>query len=183
MEFEIICRNNNEKTKFRAAFDFNKPSEIPDGCKVKISAKTLKEILDLSYKEMVEWLEILNNPPLNFKHFWFFCQRFGGNNHEHGDIESYDKARLILNKLIEKEYKMAEIPQLVYASHDPKKIVLIEDALIKLECPIFRVPKVEGKKKALKPFIDQWNKWLDERRDPEKVVLDQSWGDLQPADD
>lgn len=174
LELEIFCRNAGEQTKFRGAFDFDKPSDIPKSVKVKVSSKTMSKILSLPYDEVLSWFAVLDTPQLTFAHFWDFCHRFGGNRYEHGDPESYQKAQLVLQHLIKNNYKMTNIPKLIFASHDEKKIILIQEALEKLDCPIYKIPKLDEKRNS--HVSKKWNIWLDARRDPEKVV--EGWGDL-----
>lgn len=178
-ELEIFCRNENEQTKFRAAFDFNDPSEIPKDVKIKVSTKTLTKILSLPYADILRWFDVLKEPALTFDHFWDFCHRFHGNRYEHGDPESSQKAELVLQHLIKNNYKLTKIPRLIFASHDEKKIKLIQEALEKLDCPIYRIPRLEDKRNQR--VIKQWNEWLDERRDPNKVT--EAWGDLDVVDE
>ena len=181
MEFEILLRNDARKSKFIAVFEFDNPEQIPKGCKIKVTSKTLKTILDLPLEEVIIWLELLEDPPLNFKHFWFFCQRFSNGQFESGDNESYEKAELILNKLISRRYKIQELPHLEFSSSDKRKIELIQKALLDLECPLYKIPKIENKNRKLIKTIDAWNTWLDTRRDPNKVIGD--WGNLEIQED
>lgn len=174
MELEIFRRNPGEETKFRGAFDFDDPRAIPLGIRTKVSGKTVGKILELPLAEVTMLHANISEFPLTFDHFWSFCHRFSNNRFEHGDPESYQKAVFILDKLVDRKYKMTTIPKLMFASHDEKKIALIQDALEKLDCPIYKIPKLEEKRNRV--ISKKWNEWLDERRDPEKVVSE--WGDL-----
>lgn len=184
LELEIDCRYPGGapkgKTKFRGIFDFDNPNEIPSSVRFKVSEKTMGKILTLPYDEVLVWFEILGSPPLSFEHFWGFCHRFGGNRFEHGDPESYRKAELVLEQLVKNNYKMTNdpIPRLVFASHDDKKIALLQDALVKLECNIHQIPPIVDNRHA--QIMKKWNEWLDERRDPKKVSV--AWGDLDVMD-
>ena len=179
MSLEITALTQNDKTTFRGTLDFNSPEELIAlnlNFKMKISAKTLRHILTLPLSEIEKWFPILNEPPINFKHFWAFCQRFGNSKFEHGDVESYEKARFLLSELKKRKFKITELQKLVYASYDKNKVLLLQQAFLDLDAPIHQIPALESNRHRPKEITDLWNDWLDARRNPSNVS--ESWGDL-----
>jgi hypothetical protein len=184
MSFEITTLVQSDKTTFRGTLDFGSPEELLAlnlNFKMKISAKTLRHILTLPLSEIEKWFPILNEPPINFKHFWTFCQRFSSGKFEHGDNESYEKASFLLTELKKKKYKIDELPNLVYASYVKNKVLLIQQAFLDLDAPIHQIPALEPNRHRPKEITSLWNEWLDARRNPKNVSL--AWGDLVEVDE
>ncbi len=185
MTFEILTLPNGEDPKFRAAFDFENPKDLltlgVKNLKLSVSQKSICAILKLPLDRVKEWFEIIDTPPVIFANFWYFCQRFGGGVYEHGDPQSYEKAKLILQELKKQKVKIVDLPNLQYASYDKNKIQLIQEALVLLEAPIHQIPPVGQFKHRPPEVIVFWNTWLDEKRDPKNVTT--GWGDLRPVDE
>jgi hypothetical protein len=155
---------------------FMNPSELP--AEIKSRIKPSREILQMmidrcTIADFQEWLVVFDAEEVrwNMGHFFtLICRKnVDGGFSETGAPDSYEKAVIILESLIQRKYKWNNTPFILSFSLAKKKIELVKKALLALGAPLNTVRRVKYSQFHSDSIIDDWNSWLDQQRDPGKI--------------